>query len=466
MRHVTTMPAVLATSASRRAFLQRSVVLGAAFPVLGSVLAACGDDDDDADAPAADRDAEPTATAATEAPTGQPSAARTDATAAATAAPGGATTAAASPSAEFPAVGALRLADGAVVWSVSSPQEASRSVLGAGEDVVLIKESGPFDASGSGSQQTIAYDAADGSERWRRATSAVWTPPGPIAGQGIVVLADQDAGALVGVDVATGEERWRAEHRRVESPDAPVANSSTVAVVWNEDDSVGGPDDTSRLRGIDRLTGDELWVSDFLLFDQSGNVIERSPAAVLDEVLAVPTGTVGEGGVVGDATVTAIDMRTGATLWQAPPLDDPVAADGVVVGTRGSNGPAPSVTALDAASGQERWTAPGRASYGDLLAIGDGVLVVFAPDNPEVVAYELSSGTERWRVPLTLEIHPQRIDGTSLVLLWEGQLAVLSTTDGATLWSATEPFGSPLMNSVGSNGATVFVAINSRPWGD
>jgi dipeptidyl aminopeptidase/acylaminoacyl peptidase len=89
MRHSTKVPAVLATSASRRAFLQRSVLIAAAIPVLGSVLAACGDDDDDADAPAAAPDAEPSATAAAETATetraAAPSPARTNASAAATA---------------------------------------------------------------------------------------------------------------------------------------------------------------------------------------------------------------------------------------------------------------------------------------------------------------------------------------------------------------------------------------------
>jgi outer membrane protein assembly factor BamB len=406
MRHSTTLAELLATIASRRAFLTRSVVLGAALPGLGSVLAACGGDDDD--------------------------------------------------DAEYPAVGALRLADGAVEWSVRSPDEAYRTVIGANDAVVLIDETRVWRGERTGSRRTIAFDAADGSERWRRATGDAPTPPGPVDGQGIVVLADQDARALVGVDVLTGAEHWR-----VASHEAPLANSPTVAVVWN----VTSPGTPSGFRGIDRLTGDERWVSDTLLLDQSGNVVARSPAAVLDEVLVVPTG----------ATVTALDMRTGALRWQAPQLDHPDAADGIVVGTRGT-----TVTAIDAASGQERWTAPGRASYGDLLAVGDGVLVVMDPGGPELIAYALSSGNERWRAKLTtyragqVSFEPRLISGTSLVMLWEGEIAVLSTTDGTTLWSATQPFGSSQMkvvmilsmNSVGSNGDSVFVAINSRRWTD
>lgn len=378
---------------------------------------------------------------------------QTDASPEATADPGGVTTAPACPTDEFPAVGASSITAGAVVWLVCSPVEAGRTVIGATDDIVLIEESGPFDASGSASQYTIAFDADDGSELWRIATEATgttFTPAGPIDGQGIVVLSDQGAGTLVGVDVLTGEERWS-----VESSDGLLANSPTVVVVW---DAASQASPTG-FRGIDRATGKELWVSDTMLSDQSGNAVGRSPAAVLDEVIAVPTG----------ATLTAIDMPTGVVLWQSPQLDDPDAADGTIVGTRRASGP-PAVAAIDAASGEERWTAPGSASYGDLLAVGDGVIVVMdAGENRglDLIAYELSSGNKRWQVTQTSHFaQPQMIDGTSLIMLWEGELTVLSTTDGATIWAATEPFGSTWMNSVGSNGDTVFVAINSRPFSD
>jgi outer membrane protein assembly factor BamB len=369
---------------------------------------------------------------------GAPSSARTDATAEATAGPGGATTAPACPNAEYPAAGALGIADGAVEWFACSPDEAYRTVIGASDEVVLVEERGPT------GRHTIAFAAADGSERWRRSTANTPTPPGPFDGQGIVVLAADD---LVGADAVTGEEKWR-----VASSDAPLAHGATVAVVWQAVE----PGLSSRFRGIERATGDELWVSDTPLSDQSGIFVARSPAAVLGEVVVVPTG----------ATITAIDMRTGAVLWQAPRLDHLAAADGVVVGIRGANGPAPSLAAIDAASGQQLWTAPGRPSYGGLLAAGDGVIAVLSPGGAGLVAYELASGDVRWLAVQTAYVEPQLISETSLVALWEGELAVVSTADGATIWSAREPFRSPLMNSVGSNGDSVFVAINSLPWRD
>lgn len=122
--------------------------------------------------------------------------------------------------------------------------------------------------------------------------------------------------------------------------------------------------------------------------------------------------------------------------------------------------------AIDAASGEERWTPPGIPSYAVPLAVGDGLVVVKMPARPELVAYELSSGDERWRATLTTAGDPQMIVGTSFVMLWEGELAVRSTTDGAVRWSAKEPFGTSWMNSVGSNGDSIFVAMNSLPWND
>ncbi len=380
-----------------------------------------------------------------------PTPARMDATAEASPGPGGATTAPACPDAEYPAAGALSLTDGVVAWVACSPDQAFRTVIGANADILLIEEGGPN--VGTTSRHTIAFDAADGSERWRRSTANTPTPPGPFDGQGVVVLAtaDEGASALVGVDPETGEEKWR-----VASSEAPLAHSATVAVVWE----VVSLFESSRFRGIDRATGQELWVSDIPLSDQATVFVARSPAAVLGEVIVVPTG----------ATATAIDMRTGATLWQAPQLDHPAAAEGFVIGTRGASGPPPptfTVAAIDAASGRELWSARGRPSYGDLLAAGDGAVVVLDPDDAALVAYELSSGNERWRVAQTTTfVEPQLIVGTSLIGLWNGEVSVSSTTDGATLWSATQPFHSTLMNSAGSNGDAVFVAINSRPWAD
>ncbi len=89
-----------------------------------------------------------------------------------------------------------------------------------------------------------------------------------------------------------------------------------------------------------------------------------------------------------------------------------------------------------------------------------------ASGRTEIVAYELETGDERWHIDATGRGEPQLITGTTLVLLWEGDLSAVSTSDGSILWTTVEPFGSPLMNNVGVFGSSLFVALNSRPWGD
>src|SRR5687768_17407970 len=99
-------------------------------------------------------------------------------------------------SGEYPAAGALSIKDGAVEWLVCSPDEAYRQIIGASDDIVLVEESRPS------ARSAIAFDAADGSERWRRSIADTPIPPGPFDGERIIVLATDDRGApaLVGVD--------------------------------------------------------------------------------------------------------------------------------------------------------------------------------------------------------------------------------------------------------------------------
>ena len=176
------------------------------------------------------------------------------------------------------------------------------------------------------------------------------------------------------------------------------------------------------------------------------------------DTIAVPT----------NDTLTAVDMATGATLWTAPQTDHPEAADGVIVGATPASGPTRSIRALDAANGDVLWEAPGQSSYGDLLAVGDGIVAVIVAvnDGTEIVAYELRTGEERWRRPADGPAQPQLIAGTSLISLWEGTFLGLSTSDGSTVWTATQPLGSPLMNNVSALESTLYIAVNSRQWSD
>lgn len=81
----------------------------------------------------------------------------------------------------------------------------------------------------------------------------------------------------------------------------------------------------------------------------------------------------------------------------------------------------------------------------------------------KIVAYDLVTGQARWQVERTLPGEPQLTVGRSTVPLWEFDLGVMSTVDGSRTSSPTGPLRSPLMNSVGANDSTVFVAVNPVP---
>ena len=346
---------------------------------------------------------------------------------------------------EDPAVGAIDLANGEVVWVACSSAEVWRSLVGATDEVVVVSEAGDYPEA-----QTVGVSTADGAELWRRPTTAGMgeIPRGPVAGADIVVRVSDAGTGLVGFDVLTGDEVWR------EDVAVQLLGQGETVIVVADTEPVNGQ--LPGIRGLDRATGAEVWSSDIWFGDSSGTGVARGPAAVWDDTIAVPT----------NETLTAVDMATGATLWTAAQTDHPEAADGVVVGATPGSGPDRSIRALDAATGEVLWEAPGQFSYGDLLAVGDGIVAVLNNDGTEIVAYELRTGDERWRLPNEYHTQPQLIAGTTLISLWEATLAATSTNDGSTLWTATQPLGSPLMNNVSALESTLYIAVNSRQWGD
>ncbi len=370
-----------------------------------------------------------------------------------------------------PAVAGLVLATGDVAWSTCSTAEAWRYLLGATEDTVVV-------ASILRDQTTTvaAFDALDGRVLWTRPTvRGVWGwPEGPVAGRGTVVLqvADGSATAVIGVDARTGEERWRlSEAERMlptstlpsvavgppqsgppATPVAPIANTATTVVLA----SISG------VRGVDRATGATRWSLGLWVQDQAGTGVARSPVAVVGEVVLLPVLGSDRRGLV------AIDAADGRELWRADALDHPTGSDGVAVGYPSRQSPdSAGVIAVSLRDGTPLWSRPGLPSYGDLWAIGDGVVVV-RTSSPEVVAYDVTTGATRWTRATGPDFagEPQIVAGTLVVFLWESTIGALSTSTGATVWASRSPFGSPMMNSVAANGSMLYVSVNSAPWAD
>ena len=255
-----------------------------------------------------------------------------------------------------PALASYALATSEVAWSFCSADEAWREVLGVTNDVVYL-DAIPHD---QGTQELMAIDAETGSELWKVAHSyPLGWPLGPFTGGGVIVISsqDDDGEAIVAIDAGTGTELWRSAAVTF----GPIANTEDVVVLAGSL-GLGG------LRGLERSTGRQLWTSDVHFSDESGVVVSRGATAVTGDTVIVPTGQ----------TLTAIDARTGAELWQAPRLDHPAAFGQYVVGYVPDEGPVQSlkVTVLNAATGETLWTQQGTPSYGELWAVDDEAIFV------------------------------------------------------------------------------------------
>jgi outer membrane protein assembly factor BamB len=346
------------------------------------------------------------------------------------------------PSDVFPAVGAVDAASGDVLWVTCTPTESFRSVMGATDEFVIVMESGA-----DGTWAVFALDATDGAELWRWDAADARRPSGPVAGAGVVVFptGTPEAPELVGVDARSGAERWR-----VPGPLAVLGSNEQVVAVERVSDLAG----SEPVRGLDRTTGAELWVSEVRQLDRSGVMGGTQPTAVWQDTLIVPTGQ----------TATAIDLTTGAVAWTSADAGTPYGADDVVIGAGPVQGPGATVTAVDVTSGASLWSGPGRLSYGQYVALGDGIVVAVSATGAGSIAYEQDSGAERWQVDSGTQ--PYAVVDGRVFSLWEQQLDARSADDGTVLWEQTEPFGSPWMRDLAATSSAVFVAVNSLPFGD
>ena len=304
---------------------------------------------------------------------------------------------------------------------------------------------------------------------------------GRFTGGGIIVVPvqDQASDSLVGLDATTGAIRWQVAATNpfateqtlpgqnchvgcepIQLPpdvDAPVANTETTVIV-------AGQTGRTVVRGLDRLTGQQIWTSDEHFGDPSSIVVSRGSTAVDGDLVVVPTGT----------TIVAFDAPTGQQLWEAPRLDHPVAAYGYVIGmdSAGSPSPATQATLLDAATGEPVLVLQGQQSYRELWAIGENVVYLLDANNRSqpagLVAFELPGGDERWRLSgWDVVGEPQQTVGNNVIVRTRGGVAMLSGADGTSLWMLPSPADSTGgINNVGAGGDVVFVTFDALPPAD
>ena len=237
----------------------------------------------------------------------------------------------------------------------------------------------------------VARDSATGQELWHTTPgSRFWTP---LVDSSAVYYPAQE-NLLVARDARTGKERW------VSEATAPASRSAALA----DGVIVTGSDD-HHVYGVDEATGKTRW--QYALGDQNATI--QTPAIAGDMAYV---GTFG-----GDQNAfVALDLRTGAERWR---LDgsggESFQAAGVANGLVYVPSDAGALRALDAATGEVRWTYTSNEAIASAPAIVDGTVYAStnAGPNGEVVALDAATGDARWQMTLDGRVNfgPVVVDG-------------------------------------------------------
>ncbi|MFJ9458477.1 PQQ-binding-like beta-propeller repeat protein [Kitasatospora sp. NPDC101447] len=326
-------------------------------------------------------------------------------------------------------LGALAVAGGTGWWASrgevrgprlwASPDLGGRVVLAAGAQHGLfasgydgrVRALDPATGAVRWSRVVGAAAPADGPDGWQLASSGGW----PLAaGDGVVCVAST-AGVQV-LDAASGEPRWE-----VAAPDwdefpwrqEPVVGGGRVfaahgtslrcydavggGLCWSSDPGASGVlalaggtvfagGRYGGLLAFDARSGERRWVQEAVDGTGTPPVVERGVVHVLQN-----------GPTVDSATVFALDAATGRVLWQRGrlPVAGPLSvADGAVCLLSGER-----LVALDAATGETRWTAQVPRGLGrgtSSAAAADGTVYVGTNDD-RLFAFDLVTGRARWR---------------------------------------------------------------------
>jgi outer membrane protein assembly factor BamB len=273
--------------------------------------------------------------------------------------------------------------------------------------------------------------------------------------------------AVYGVDLATGEAAWELprEYGPVAAP-AIVAAEGGSALVY----TVGyGSDPPEEAFGS----------------PTPGASTEASPTPS-PTTSPEPTGE--EAGF--ESRVVAVDLGTREPVWDAPVELPAISRTGVTVDgdTAVVGSDDGTITAIDTATGTERWTyeAPGPVST--TIAMGEGIVVLSTLPRPSkpafVVALDAGDGSESWRyqptsVPFWATI-PSIADGVvylgSTDVQSGSRMRALSLSDGAERWATAansqfSPYTAPvpaseLVYGVDYSGqiSALDLATGDRPW--
>ncbi|MBP1987987.1 PQQ-binding-like beta-propeller repeat protein [Halolamina salifodinae] len=214
----------------------------------------------------------------------------------------------------------------------------------------------------------VAVDLSESTEPWRHGTAG---RPNPPAVHGGAVVASSDAGDVTALDGDGGEVRWRRsfgdDRQRARIPAPPAVDGERVYLSAEGSAAEG-------IYALDRGSGETAW-------SIPGPSIPHALVRAADLVLASYR----------RYEVAAFDAGSGERRWSQPihggRLFPPAVAEGRVISAGRER-----VVALSLADGGEQWTRAYSVSGAPLL-VGSTVIL---PTRDGLVGLDAASGDERW----------------------------------------------------------------------
>ncbi|MEV0075874.1 PQQ-binding-like beta-propeller repeat protein [Nocardia neocaledoniensis] len=250
--------------------------------------------------------------------------------------------------------------NGAMRWQVAA---YALFVLTAGNQPAQV-----YTESSLG-KEIIALDARTGQQRWGSFRDRDSGGSLAVGGDTVAVV---DGTAVALLDAASGAEKRRIELATGGSNDRAIASGTEVAVVGKQLLVQRFPEHV--LEMYDFATGERLWT-----------LSSESAFGVADGDIVYLGGARREygGGEPAVAPLSAHDTRTRRKLWQETQrvIGAPTIADGTVYAVWGSE-----LSALDAATGEIRWSTTGLRATSSPVVVGD---TAYVHSRTGVVAVEI-----------------------------------------------------------------------------
>jgi outer membrane protein assembly factor BamB len=289
--------------------------------------------------------------------------------------------------------------------NVSGLTQAWASPVGAGFLYASPVVSGDKVFIGSGDGHMYAFDAATGATLWVGPTQSLFFVDSAAVGHGLV-FANSLYSTLLAYDAETGAIAWTSNLTDVRA--SPTLSNRTLYIA-----SLDGT-----LTALDAVTGKTKWktASDCCVYDQA-------PVVDGDRVFQMRT----------NGTLTAYDANNGTQLWSKSEFS--VGTQAAAYGLLFFNH-YPNVVALDQATGEEVWTAPGLAgSTTGAPAVANGLVFV---SQANLVALNAATGAVVWSAPKpTGGWGPVVANGVVYASSLSGEWDAFDERDGSLLWSVT-----------------------------